>query len=114
MKPGLEWLNSVEIWVQNVRDIYPLFVNKSNPYKPMILEMDYDIDGWLNNKGKESISNYKIPTKSSLVANQDDINSIVSAMTKMYGPNPMRWLSRVIEVKPLKDIWKKNTHAQHN
>lgn len=103
-----DWLESMEDWIHAVRDIYPLLEMSPTAYDPIKINLDYDIESWYWDPENKPISDYRSSREIELFADADGIKNAVSAITRLYGPDPLRWLSRLVEAKPFQELWRKS------
>ena len=106
MRPGVNWLDSVEQWVHTSRDIMPLLMLEDDAFQPITLTIDYDIDSWLRAENRKAVEDYSSPPPMTVTADYTDIKQSVISMQRLYGDEPLRWASRLMEIKPLKEIWR--------
>ena len=106
-KTDADWLSDLKIWAEATRNILPtLDVEKRNT-KDSTIRLNMDIDRWVSADGKEPIDNFISTVEYRLVADQEGIDRAVDAMIKLYGKDRLRWISRLLETKPLEEIWRK-------
>ena len=106
-KTDADWLSDLKTWAEATRNILPtLDVEKRNT-KDSTIRLNMDIDRWVSADGKEPIDNFISTVEYRLVADQEGIDRAVDAMIKLYGKDRLRWISRLLETKPLEEIWRK-------
>lgn len=101
------WMDAVLKWACTVRDIKPMLDLQENAFESITIDLNYDVPAWYNNSKNKTINNYKGLVRYELTTDQRGIESAVNTMKKLYGPDPLRWSSRLIEMKPMKEIWRK-------
>ncbi len=106
------WLGSLSAWGHAVRDIRPMLELQDQSFKPITIELDYDIEAWHNDNGKRPIEEFRNSTRYELTADQPGIERAVHSMINLYGPDPLRWLSRLLEAKPPQEIWRRCHRAR--
>ncbi|MDA1089649.1 MAG: radical SAM protein [Proteobacteria bacterium] len=101
------WFDSLSTWGHAVRDIRPMLELQDQSFKPITIELDYDIEAWHNDHGKRSLDEFQNSIRYELIADQLGIERAVNSMINLYGPDPLRWLSRLLDAKPAQEIWRR-------
>lgn len=101
------WFDSLSTWGRAVRDIHPMLELQEQSFKPLTIELDYDIEAWYSDRGKRPMDQFRNSTRYQLTADQPGIERAVHSMINLYGPDPLRWLSRLLDTKPEQYIWRR-------
>jgi hypothetical protein len=102
-----DWLSDLRTWAKATRNILPTLGVGKNNIKNDIVKLNVDIEHWFLANGKEPIENFTATTEYKLVTDQEGVDRAVDSMIKLYGPDKLRWASRLLETKPLEEIWRK-------
>lgn len=104
MFPGKsEELREALKWSLICRDIDELLDGSPNDTREVSLS--YDMDDWYANKANKPLHSFKRKVKHSVTADLAGIQKAVDSMRRLYGARKQRWASRLLEAKPIEEMW---------
>lgn len=107
IKPDQSWLLDVQAWVIATRNIDTLLdgMDKSTNESKIIL--NWNVEDWLSGSSNHKLEEYRPAKKFVVVSGDDGIYIARDAMIRLYGSDRLRWVSRLLEAKPLEEMWMK-------
>lgn len=101
------WLGAVSTWSRAVRDIFPMLELQLHSFEPVTFELEYDIEAWYGGGGNRPISDFSRSVRYEATADRQGIERAVAAMNRLYGMDMLRWSSRLLEAKPVCEMWRR-------
>ena len=65
------------------------------------------VEDWLSGSSDHKLEEYRPAKKFVVVSDDDGIYIARDAMIRLYGSDRLRWVSRLLEAKPLEEMWMK-------
>ena len=96
-------LNATQEWCLAVRDVTSLLQGELE--LPRQLNVEYDFETWYNQKGIIPLASLKKNITYSLSPDIEGIRKAVKSMQRLYGPKMRQWASRLLEAKPIDELW---------
>ena len=106
-KNNVHWLPDLRMWAKATRNVLPILEERKCNTSEDIIRLNVDVERWISRDGEEPIENFTSKTGYKLVADHEAIDRAVDSMIRLYGPDRLRWASRLLETKPLEEMWKK-------
>jgi hypothetical protein len=109
-----DWLPDLQAWVTVTRDIGHRLDIKSNSEteqleKSVRITQHWNIEDWLLAPKTTRLKRHSPPKAFTVIDSNNTISRAKNSMIKLYGPDRLRWPSRLLEAKPLEEMWQKTT-----
>jgi hypothetical protein len=107
MTSDQSWLSDLQVWAIGSRDIAVYFDVENKVATESTVTLNWDIEGWLATPKDKSIGEFPSSKTFKVVSSGDEITRARDSMIKLYGPDRLRWSSRLLEAKPIEEMWQK-------
>lgn len=96
-------LREASKWSLVLRDIVEVLDGSSIDTRQLTLH--YDLDDWYANRARKSLRSLRGEVNYSVTADLVGIQKAVDSMKRLYGERRQRWASRLLEAKPVEEMW---------
>ena len=109
-----DWLPDLQAWVAVTRDIgHQLDITNDSeteqPEKSVRITQRWNIEDWLLAPKTNRLTRYSPSKVFTVIDSNNAISRAKNSMIKQYGPDRLRWSSRLLEAIPLEEMWQKPT-----
>jgi len=103
-----EALAAARQWALAIRDVSEVFTTQESPNPELLLDLDYDVGAWYGQGGNSApLRSHRRPTRHRLWYDRERIQSMLETGEKMYGPDKLLSIPRLLLYYNVKHFWRK-------